>query len=318
MTIEERNTLNELFYNAEEFFHYKKYEYSEFYNYVKSLIDGLDSIEDLELKKILMNWDYKNRIYKSLNINSITVPCDENIITNTLYGMMIRECGLLDVNPHPFILHIDYKFGDLFDKNVIDRFEWVSDNFHRKKFHIEESGYDISDEIKQYLLSKNYEIVYNVTKSESFVVEGGKPRIRVILDDYNINSFENLVELAVKYKVSIMYVVNKCVESKNNNTFRCLIDELIVKYGSKDFAIVCEDFLPGQHLCVDTESVSLRYTKDDVFSKFSRKESLSKVCELLKLDMIDKMYIKDECVGCDEKLLCMLGISDKDCSLKLI
>ena len=65
-----------------------------------------------------------SRIYKTLNINSITVPCDENIITNTLYGMMIRECGLHDVNPHPFILHIDYKFGDFFDTSVIDRFEW--------------------------------------------------------------------------------------------------------------------------------------------------------------------------------------------------
>lgn len=315
MNKEDIDALNNLFYKAEDFQHYNVTEYNEYYKYVNSINENISSIDDEELKKRIVNWTYKNKVYKTLNVNSITIPYTLNMAANVLYGLLIRAYTRQDYNSFPLTLHIEYddrKYGELY-REVFERLEPVTKIFDKVKIHFYNNKC-FGGEMYEYIANNEYEIIHEIESLDDIIET--KDNIHLYVTDDIITDIESYFKKAKECKCEKFYVTCCCEDSNNRNIFRKNIDDYVLKYTDLKFSIIIEDYLPGQHLYVDDVNVQLKTNHNA--ECINKDMSIFSIIEQLKLQMIETMYLSDECLNCNEKILCMLGVSDKDCAYKIL
>lgn len=314
MTNEDKSMLTTLFYNAEEYYHYKNNDMQPYAQYLDELVNNISDVEDETLKLNLTNWIYKNKVYKTININSITVPYNNYISLNVLYGLMIRECSRYEYNTQPTTLHIEYdpETHEDISLEYFNRIEQFSTVFTKKKLHLFK---DVSfiNELEQFFFQHNYEIIYEI--SEINDIKSGMSNIHVNITDENINSFEEFIKQALNASCNKMYITHKCNNTNNIDLYRYNLDEFIFKYNTISFSIISEDYIPGKDIYVDNDNVGLKLNNNILLH--SRTLSLENIIYKLKIDLIEKQYLSENCLNCSEKVLCLLGASDERCSYKM-
>ena len=312
--MKDNEVLNTLFYNAEEYYHMNNMDYKPYADYVESLLSNIDNVEDENLKLLLTNWNYKNKVYKTININSITVPYNKNMSLNILYGLMIRECSRYDYNTHPTTLHIEYipSENEIISLEFFKRIEEISSLFKKKKIHFYNDTTFIGD-IGEYLHQHDYEFIYEVDCVSD--IKTGMTNIHTNITDDNIKDFETFIQTAIKENCNRLYVTNSCKNGINIDLYRYELDEFIFKYNNMSFSIISEDYIPGKYLYVNDEYVGLKL--NTTIELYDKTLSIAEVTKLLKMNLIDNQYICNKCIDCSEKVLCLLGATDERCSYKM-
>jgi hypothetical protein len=313
MRNEDKLFLETLFYNAEEYYHYNNEQFSSYATYLNDLTNRIDDITEEDLKLCILNWFYKNKVYKTININSITIPYNNYMSLNVLYGLMIRECSRYDYNTHPATLHIEFDHTKVKELSLdyFKRLEQFFSVFKKKKIRLFNNMTFVED-FGEYLLKNDYEFIHEINFIDDIKEEMGSIHLNVT--DDNIINFEEYIKKAVNMRCNKFYLTNICKDSKNIDIYRYNLDEFIFKYNTMNFSIISEDYLPGKDLYIDNDFVGLKSTNTILHS---RTKSLEDIITSLKKDLISKQYISNNCIDCSEKVLCMLGASDERCPYKL-
>lgn len=315
MKREDIDCLNTLFYNAEEYFHYNNEMFKPYAEYLNSITENIDTITDEDLKFYLTNWIYKNKVYKTININSITVPYNSNMSVNILYGLIIREYSRYDYNTQAVTLHIEYdntKHGTDVSIEDFKRLEQILGAFSKKKIHLYNNITFIED-LGEYLLSNGYEFIHEIVNIDDIKEE--MPSMHLNITDENIDSFEEYIKTSVNKKCGKLYITNLCKQTKNIDLFRYNLDDFIFKYNTLSFSIISDDNIPGKNLYIDNNFVGLKLNTN--INLHDKSAPITNTIELLKKDLINKSYISNKCLDCSEKVLCLLGASDERCDYKI-
>lgn len=299
-----------LFYNIEESLYYNDSNDDTDYNEeLKSLLS-----KDFSNMKYFNNWFYKNRVYKTININSIITPYSKKLYQNVLYGLMLRENSRYDLNSKSFELNIIFRDDNI---DTIDTKELS--NLHKLncfncKRVILKDGVDLLRNLKETLIRNDYEIVYEVVSLSE--LSGDKDVVHLIVTDVNIPFLEEFIVEAKRCNVKKLYITSSCKSSNNRSYYRSNIDKLVYKHMTLDFHIINIDFIYGQHLYIDDYMIGLK--NNFSIKPSNRTNHLYTDVKSLKLLHINHTYLLESCEQCPEKVLCMLGVSDIPCNCKIL
>lgn len=286
-------------------------ENRDYYNYIEDIINN-ESNDNI--KKILINWKYKFDTYKSLNTNGIWVNATNNIYKDILYMLSIRELGKYELNTFPVTLHIIFdntKEDSFININKLKQISEDLDNIFDKKYiHIKNNQYFTND--LYYFISKlNFNIIYEIESLDE--IFGNKPLCHIYLK--NIDMINDLVKKSKESSVNQLYITPSLKLSSDKNKFRKIMQDLSIKETTENFSILIDDYFPGQHLYLNDNKIyilSSSYSFNPIIA--SDPDSSAKN---IKMELIKANYLNDKCYNCDEKILCMLGISDVDCESKI-
>lgn len=299
-----------LLYNIEE---------SIYYNYSDDDVDYNEELKSLLSKdfsniKYFNNWFYKNRVYKTININSIITPYSKNLYQNVLYGLLLRENSRYDLNSKAFELNIIFRDDniDTIDTKELSNLHKLS-CFNCKRVILKDNVELIRD-LKETLTKNDYEIVYEVVSLSELSED--KHNVHLIVTDVNISKLEDFIIEAKRCNVKKMYITSSCKSCDNRSYYRSNINKLVYKHMTLDFHIINVDFIYGQHLYIDDYMVGLK--NNFSIQPSNRTNHLFTDVKSLKLCHINHTYLLDQCEECPEKVLCMLGVSDVPCNHKIL
>ena len=315
MDNELRNEILSLLYYAEEYLFYGKQEYKESLDYLNTLIKNIDSYHNEELKYIIINWIIHNKVYKTLCPNGIHVYFNNKLYSNILYLLTIRENTRYDLNNNPVTLHIyfDNRY-DSVEFNELNKIENISNIFHKKYIHLFNNQWFTND-LYDYCMSNNYNIIYELEDMNQ--IQNNKPYSHISIKDENINELEHIIKLCSETNMKKLYITPEIRLSSNKNLYRKNIDELSIKYTNKDFYVIFNDYLQGQHIGIDRDNnIFLKENTENFY--FKTNNSLEQIIETIKMRMISTKIIHEKCMNCEDNILCALGISDKDCEDKIL
>ena len=316
-----KEQLVNLFYMAEEYKHFEIEEYKEVYDYISELVNNIDSIEDLDVKKYLLNWKYKDLVYKTLQFNSLWIPANDRMFLNALTLLRIREYTKYEnycsgcLNLH--IIFDSSKFPYLIIKEL-QKVDAMNNFFKEKYIHIYNGEY-FEGELFEYLVNNDYNIIYEIDNIKQ--VQSGTYNIRYCVDEQNIGELDSIIQKHISNNGKKCFIhIKKENSSEFRNKARKAIEEMLFKYSTRFYLIVAEDFLPTQNVQIDFEhKLSIKDNIKDLYTTiYNTNDNIDDIISTWKKELISHSYFDDKCMNCDEKILCMLGVSDIDCDEKIL
>jgi hypothetical protein len=315
-----KNQLSNLFYMAEEYQHYNNEEYKEVYEYISELVNNVDNIEDEDLKYILTNWKYKNLVYKTLQFNSLWTSAGNTMFLNILKLLSIRDLTKYTENTAKLELHIDFDNKHCFSLNIQD-FKKLDETFrcfHKKTIHIKNGMY-FTGELYDYLMNNDYYLIYEIEDASQ--IQSGTFNINVVVTENNIDMLENIIQTHMNNNGrSCFFEVDKSTSSNVRNKFRKLIEDFVFKYSSRSYIIESIDYIPTNSVGIDfNNNIYLKNNFPNLkTSCFSMDKSVVDIINTLKKELIEHNYLSKRCLTCDEKILCLMGVSNVDCFDKIL
>lgn len=315
-----KNKLLNLFYMAEEYQHYNNEEYKEVYDYIMDLLNSVDDIEDEELRYILINWKYKNLVYKTLQFNSLWIPAGSTMFLNILKLLSIRDLTKYAENPSKLELHIDFDNKHCSSVNIQD-FKKLDETFrcfHKKTIHIKNGMY-FTGELYDYLMSNNYFLVYEIESVSQ--IQSGTFNINIKVNESNIDTLDNIIQIHMENNGrSCSFEIDKTASSHVRNKFRQLIENFVFKYSSRSYIVESIDYIPTSSVGIDfNNEIYLKSNFPNLMtSRFPVDKNIVEIINTWKQELIGNNYLSKQCLTCDEKILCLMGVSNVDCFDKIL
>lgn len=306
--------LKKVMYLSNEYQYYCKEQYKPYYDFLKDIEDNIDCIKDNELFYVFKNWMYYNKVYKTISINHIHLRLNDDLYKNVLYCLQIRDQTRYDINVSNTSLHLYYDNRcDIMNTKELEKVSKLKSCFNNIYIHLYNNQYFI-DELYEYCNQNNFELVYELESKND--IADNKSSVHLFLTDDNLNDIEDIITKCINNKnIHKLYITSALHKRESRSIYRSKLDNLIGTYNTKDFSIIPDDYTIGQHIgMTNNQEIYLKEGNMDIIFEDN---NIDDVVSNMKKYLIEKIYIDKKCLYCDETVMCMLGISDKPCEVKI-